>query len=77
MYRQMKLALAAGILVGLGATCVASAADMAFKARPAYAPLYNWTGCYIGGNVGGGWNPNGYVSRVARYRRPLFCELRP
>ena len=19
------------------------------------APLYNWTGCYLGGNVGGGW----------------------
>jgi outer membrane immunogenic protein len=22
------------------------------------APLYNWTGCYIGGNVGGGWSSN-------------------
>jgi outer membrane immunogenic protein len=55
MYRQMKLALAAGILIGLGATGAASAADMAVKALPVAAPLYNWTGCYIGGNVGGGW----------------------
>jgi outer membrane immunogenic protein len=28
---------------------------MAVKARPMIAPVmtYNWTGCYIGGNVGG------------------------
>ncbi len=40
-------------LAGIGA---ASAADMAVKARPAPVVLpYNWTGCYIGGNVGGKW----------------------
>src|ERR1700737_5222564 len=56
MRRHMKLAFAAGVLLGLGATGVASAADMAIKARPVVAPLmYNWSGCYIGGNVGGGW----------------------
>src|SRR5271169_1300429 len=54
MYRHVKLALAG--LIGLGATGVASAADMAVKAMPvAAAPLYDWTGCYLGGNVGGGW----------------------
>jgi len=35
----------------------AMAADMAVKARPQPVPapvaVYNWTGCYIGGNVGG------------------------
>jgi outer membrane immunogenic protein len=57
MRRHMKLVFAAGILLGLGATGVASAADMAVKARPVVAPvLYNWQGCYIGGNVGGGWS---------------------
>ena len=56
MHRQMKLALAAGILIGLGAAGVASAADMAVKARPVAAPLYNWTGCYLGANAGGGWS---------------------
>jgi outer membrane immunogenic protein len=42
-------------LVGLGA---ASAADMApryTKAPPLPVVAYNWTGCYVGGNVGGGW----------------------
>jgi outer membrane immunogenic protein len=56
MYRHMKLALAAGILLALGATGIASAADMAVKARPVLAPATPWTGCYIGGNVGGGWS---------------------
>jgi outer membrane immunogenic protein len=53
----MKLAFAASILLALGATGIASAADMAVKAPPVVAPLmYNWQGCYIGGNVGGGWS---------------------
>jgi len=40
----------------------AFAADMALKALPygaasasPAAAVYSWTGCYIGGNVGGGW----------------------
>jgi outer membrane immunogenic protein len=55
MYRHIKLALAAGALFGLAATGIASAADMAVKARPVVAPVQTWTGCYIGGNVGGAW----------------------
>lgn len=57
MYRHIKLALAASILVGGTTIHVASAADMAVKAPPMVAPImYNWQGCYIGGNVGGGWS---------------------
>ena len=42
-------------LIALGMAAPASAADMAVKAAPApyVAPIYNWTGFYIGGN--GGW----------------------
>jgi opacity protein-like surface antigen len=38
----------------LGSMSFASAADMAVKARPMPppVPLFTWTGCYIGGNVG-------------------------
>jgi outer membrane immunogenic protein len=55
----MKHAIAFGLsLLGLGAA-PALAADLPVKApRPApiaMAPVYNWTGCYIGGHVGGGW----------------------
>jgi outer membrane immunogenic protein len=37
---------------------IASAADLPVKApavMPAPAPIYNWTGFYIGGHVGGAW----------------------
>jgi outer membrane immunogenic protein len=43
-------------LVGLASLCwSASAADMPVKARPVFAPAYNWTGFYIGAHIGGGW----------------------
>ena len=54
MVRNVKLALA-GLLMGLGATGIASAADMPLKAKPLAGPGYNWTGCYVGGDVGGAW----------------------
>ena len=50
-----KFLLATVGLIALGMAAPASAADMAVKAAPApyVAPIYNWTGFYIGGN--GGW----------------------
>ncbi len=52
-----KILLATVALVALGATVPALAADMAAhpytKAPPIAAPIYNWTGFYIGGHVGG------------------------
>jgi outer membrane immunogenic protein len=57
MRRYLKLAFAAVALLSLGATTAVTAADLPVKApRAAPVPLYNWTGCYIGGNVGGGWS---------------------
>jgi len=46
--------LALAIIAPMGA---ANAADMAVKAPPALpmAPTFNWTGFYVGANVGGGW----------------------
>ena len=45
-------------VLALGMAAPASAADMPMKAAPApyVAPIYNWTGFYIGGN--GGWAQN-------------------
>ena len=48
------VALLSGIL-SLGAAGAASAADMAVKALPPPAPIFTWTGFYIGGNAGYGW----------------------
>jgi len=56
MYARLKSALVAGVLLGLGAAGAANAADLPLKARPMpTVSLYNWTGCYLGANVGGGW----------------------
>jgi outer membrane immunogenic protein len=47
-------------LVALGATVPALAADLAarrYTKAPAYAaPIYNWTGFYVGGHIGGAFN---------------------
>jgi outer membrane immunogenic protein len=55
--------LTSAIIAGLGFSGAASAADMAVKARPLPPPplVYNWTGCYLGGYVGGA-TPNRSVS---------------
>src|ERR1700683_781700 len=62
-----KFLLGPVALVALGATAPALAADLA--ARPVYtkapvyaAPIYNWTGFYIGGHIGGALgNNNGFA----------------
>ena len=56
MRRHLNLIVAAAGLFAIGASGVASAADFPVKAPRAAVPLYNWTGCYVGGNVGGGWS---------------------
>ncbi|MCP3470583.1 porin family protein [Bradyrhizobium sp. CCGUVB1N3] len=50
-----KIALA--LSLALFGTASAFAADLApsYTKAPAMAPVYNWTGFYIGGNVGGQW----------------------
>ena len=52
-----KLLLATVALMALGVVAPASAADMPVKAAPPppVAPIYNWTGFYIGAHVGGAW----------------------
>ena len=58
-----KFLLGTVALIALGATVPALAADLAArpytKAAPAvYAPIYNWTGFYIGGHLGGAFSSN-------------------
>ncbi|MBX9650814.1 MAG: outer membrane beta-barrel protein [Xanthobacteraceae bacterium] len=47
-----------GMLAAFAMTGSAVAADMApryAKAPPVPVAIYSWSGCYIGGNIGGGW----------------------
>ena len=48
-----KLLCAGAMLASLAAIQSASAADMALKAPPPPAPVYSWTGWYVGLNLGG------------------------
>ena len=54
---RYKIASLAAAAIAFGGVQVASAADMAVKARPMVAPVatYTWTGCYIGVHLGGVW----------------------
>lgn len=51
----MRIALAGIAAIAALFGTPALAADMPVKAPPAPPPAYNWTGCYVGGNVGGAW----------------------
>jgi len=48
-----KLLLASVAVAAIAAAGSANAADLpVYKAPPPIAPVWNWTGCYIGGHVG-------------------------
>jgi len=52
----MKKAIIAGAALLAFGTSVAGAADLPFKGPPVYMPpAFSWTGCYVGGNLGGAW----------------------
>jgi outer membrane immunogenic protein len=51
----MRKFLLAGVALTALLGGAASAADLAVKARPMPAPVFTWTGFYIGAHLGGGW----------------------
>ena len=64
--KKLATAIAAIALIGTPAF----AADMAVKAPPPPpAPIYNWTGWYVGGNIGFGWGDADTSFYAAAYRR--------
>src|SRR5579864_9230462 len=54
----MKRLLLLGTAMSLAMVAGASAADLApmYMKAPPPPPVSSWTGCYVGGNVGGGWS---------------------
>jgi outer membrane immunogenic protein len=65
-----------GCIIVLAFARFASAADLvrnvpAASASPAAAPVYNWTGWYLGLNAGGGWGNNNPITNSVT---SAFCN---
>lgn len=74
---KTKFVALLGGAISLGAIGGASAADMPVKARPAPPPVmavYNWTGFYVGGHIGGTWTDQEWVNTA---NTTLFGDLGP
>lgn len=74
----MKSILVAGaLLAGLSANALA--ADLPARPAPYIAPVFTWTGFYVGANIGGAWRDNNcdhfrpYVNGVAVAGFPDRC----
>jgi outer membrane immunogenic protein len=51
--RKLSFATAAALIVAIAAP--ARAADLPLKTETPFAARFNWTGCYLGGHLGGGF----------------------
>jgi outer membrane immunogenic protein len=60
---MMRNLLSAAAVVTLTTAGSALAADLPMKAPPAGSPLFSWTGCYIGANIGGVVSEDRTISR--------------
>lgn len=73
--------LAFGFALAVGAASAALAADLPTPGPippPIYAPaiIYNWTGLYVGGNLGVGWNGGSFPipSEIRLALVPIPCS---
>lgn len=78
--KKFGLLFAAGLgaLVGASAASAADLAAQPYAKAPAIVPaaVYSWTGCYIGGNVGGGWAHTRQEYALAPFTGTLFSDSR-
>jgi outer membrane immunogenic protein len=74
----MRTLVLVGIALAAAVAGPATAADMPVKAKapPAAVAIYNWSGCYVGANVGGAWArqhattqgfPSGFGNQAAAF----------
>ena len=62
-------------LVAAGAASAADLAARPYTKAPAYIePLYNWTGFYVGGHIGGAWTNEQFVNTA---NTTIFGDLAP
>src|ERR1700690_1907423 len=75
-----KLSTVVAAFAAFGFVNAASAADMPTKApmaAPVMAPAYNWTGFYVGGDVGYGWGTSQSTATTANANFPVGFVFTP
>ena len=65
--RKLLLASAAGVALAAGSARAADLGAPTYKGPPVVAPIsiFTWTGCYLGGHVGGGWGRKDFSDTAA------------
>ena len=74
-----KLLSASAVLFALGLSIPAKAADMPVK-YVAPAPIFTWTGCYVGATIGYKWGTSKQIlrrlgERTSKDNRPTGTDL--
>ena len=67
--RKLLFAQAAALAVSMAGPAVA--ADMPLAAATPFAERFNWTSCYLGGHLGGGFAHKDLTDPVRLKTRPL------
>jgi outer membrane immunogenic protein len=61
--RNIFLAGTALAILGVAPAFAADLASRPYTKAPVFAPASSWTGFYLGGHVGAGWNTNGWSNQ--------------
>jgi outer membrane immunogenic protein len=79
--KKLATAIAAIALIGTPALAADMAVKMPVQSPPPPAPIYSWTGFYIGGDVGGGWSSSDFSTNPGCPPNPAtnstFCNGPP
>ena len=74
MRRHVRRATTKAAAVRMPTVATTTAATPASAALPIYMPaaaqLYNWTGFYVGGNLGFGWNAGSFADPLGNTLTP-------
>jgi outer membrane immunogenic protein len=74
-HSKLIAALTFTTAVGMGAASAADLGARPYTKAPAYIePIFNWSGFYVGGHIGGAWTNEGWVNTA---NTTVFGDLNP
>ena len=72
-----KLLLAGAAAMSAGIAGPALAADMPLNYVVAPVPIFNWTSCFLGAHIGGGWAHKDFTDPVALVQNSILGTVTP